>query len=190
MKTIYLQYLAMAIVCWGVVYAARAPAAETTSGTAKASPANIEQPKLESVCHDANPLMEMLVAGKFQWNTVFEPDKETPGLFKRMLDGPLAGVEEIVFAVRGRSKDYHYYASQGNYYQDAGDWQYGVGGGQLCRMNLRWIIGSIERLSVEQSWRTCRLRTRPCAERCKQADMDSLPMQSSPSIVWAGGGLS
>ena len=89
------------------------------------------QPKLESVCRDANPLMEMLIAGKFQWNTVFEPDKETPGLFKRMLDGPLAGVEEIVFAVRGRSKDYHYYASQGNYYQDAADWQYGVGGAAL-----------------------------------------------------------
>jgi cytochrome c553 len=86
---------------------------------------------------DENPLMRRLSAGQIQWNTVLDADKETPGLFKQMLDRQLAGVEEIVFAVRGRSKDYHYYASQGNYYHQPDDWQYGVGGGQICRMKLR-----------------------------------------------------
>jgi hypothetical protein len=86
---------------------------------------------------DGNPLLERLLGREIKYDTVFQADQETPGLLRRMRDGPLAGVEEIIFAVRGRSKDYHYYASQGYLYQDAGDWQYGIGGGKLCRLNLR-----------------------------------------------------
>jgi hypothetical protein len=73
---------------------------------------------------------------------------DTPGLLDRMLQGPLAGVEEIVFAVRVPGRD-HWYVTFGNYADDSPDfrdrafkfeegvyWGYGEGG-RLCRLNLR-----------------------------------------------------
>ena len=70
-------------------------------------------------------------------------------LLKRFLDGPMAGVEEIVFAVRVPGRD-HWYVTFGNYaddsetpakalgfkFQDGVYWGYGEGG-RLCRLNLR-----------------------------------------------------
>ena len=74
----------------------------------------------------------------------------TPGpMLKQFLDGPMAGVEEIVFAVRVPGRD-HWYVTFGNYadhsetppqrlgfkMQDGVYWGYGEGG-RLCRLNLR-----------------------------------------------------
>jgi hypothetical protein len=80
-----------------------------------------------------------------------EPD---PGfasgpLLKRFLEGPMKGVDEIVFAVRVPGRD-HWYVTFGNYAdysetpaqklgfkkEDGVWWGYGEGG-RLCRLNLR-----------------------------------------------------
>ena len=51
-------------------------------------------------------------------------------LLDRALAGPLAGCQEVVFAVRSFGSDGHYYANFG-YYDNAPDkWAYGPGGGQ------------------------------------------------------------
>jgi len=80
-----------------------------------------------------------------------EPDaaaQYTPGpLLTRLLEGPMAGVEEIVFAVRVPGRD-HWYVTFGNYSdhsqhpksrgfknQDGVYWGY-ADGGRLCRLNL------------------------------------------------------
>ena len=61
--------------------------------------------------------------------------KRTPDLLGRLLADRRAGVEEIVFAVRGAGRG-HWYETFGN---DAkmGGWRHGRGGGRLCRLNLR-----------------------------------------------------
>ncbi len=69
-------------------------------------------------------------------------------LLKRFLDGPMGGLEEIIFAVRVPGRD-HWYVTFGNYSdhsepprkrafkkQDGVYWGYGEGA-RLCRMNLR-----------------------------------------------------
>jgi hypothetical protein len=53
------------------------------------------------------------------------------------LEGPMLGVEEIVFAVRGPGRDGHYYANFGHYDREPDRWTYGLGGGRLCTLNLR-----------------------------------------------------
>jgi len=73
-----------------------------------------------------------------------------PGpLLEKLLDGPMAGVDEIVFAVRVPGRD-HWYVTFGNYAdhsetpaqklgfkkEDGVYWGYGDGG-RLCRLNLR-----------------------------------------------------
>jgi len=70
-----------------------------------------------------------------------------PGpLLRRFLDGPMKGVDEIVFAVRVPGRD-HWYVTFGNYsdgaqkarafkFQDGVYWGYGEGA-RLCRLNLR-----------------------------------------------------
>ncbi len=70
-----------------------------------------------------------------------------PGpLLSRFLNGPMAGVEEIIFAVRVPGRD-HWYVTFGNYsddynktrafkFEDGVYWGYGDGG-RLCRLNLR-----------------------------------------------------
>ena len=74
----------------------------------------------------------------------------TPGpLLQRMLDGPMADLDEIVFAARVPGRD-HWYVTFGNYSnrletpaqqlgfkeEDGVFWGYGEGG-RLCRLNLR-----------------------------------------------------
>jgi len=74
----------------------------------------------------------------------------TPGpLLKQFLEGPMAGLDEIVFAVRVPGRD-HWYVTFGNYSCDYGPgadrafkkdedgvcWGYGEGA-RLCRLNLR-----------------------------------------------------
>jgi len=62
--------------------------------------------------------------------------KPAPGaLLKRMLEGPMKGVDEIVFAVRVSMHD-HWYVNFG-YYSNAPDRLGYADGGRLCRMNLR-----------------------------------------------------
>lgn len=70
------------------------------------------------------------------------------GLLANMLDGPMAGIEEIVFAVRVRGFD-HWYANFGHYSASTPEYppQRGIpdekipplygDGGRLCRLNLR-----------------------------------------------------
>ncbi len=93
-------------------------------------------------------------------NPAFAKDvaQHTPGkLLARMLDGPLDGVDEIVFATRVSGRD-HWYVSFGYYSCDYGPGpERGFGeypdgetlrgygeGGRLCRLNLR--TGELKRL--------------------------------------------
>ncbi|MCX5683566.1 MAG: hypothetical protein NT049_07780, partial [Planctomycetota bacterium] len=55
----------------------------------------------------------------------------------KSLQGPMAGVEEIVFAVRGLGGDGHWYANFGHHVGNENSMQYGPPGGYLCRLNLR-----------------------------------------------------
>lgn len=64
--------------------------------------------------------------------------KYQPGpMLAASLAGPMRGVEEIVFAVRGPGRDGHYYANFGHYDREPDRWTYGLGGGKLCTLNLR-----------------------------------------------------
>ncbi|MCL4191945.1 MAG: PD40 domain-containing protein, partial [Thermoguttaceae bacterium] len=76
-----------------------------------------------------------------------EPYRPGP-MLQRFLDGPMAGLDEIVFAVRVPGRD-HWYVTFGNYadhseypknlgfkFEDGVYWGYGEGG-RLCRYNLR-----------------------------------------------------
>ncbi|MBK5293034.1 MAG: hypothetical protein JJE04_15355 [Acidobacteriia bacterium] len=61
------------------------------------------------------------------------------GLLEEFLAGPMAGVQDVVFAVRypgSPSKDGHWYANFGYYGPDAGRKAYGEGG-RLAKLNLR-----------------------------------------------------
>ncbi|MBL7222653.1 MAG: PD40 domain-containing protein [Candidatus Brocadiae bacterium] len=85
-----------------------------------------------------------------------KPAPYRPGpLLTRFLDGPMKGVDEIIFAVRVPGRD-HWYVTFGNYsdhseysksrgfkFQDGVYWGYAEGG-RLCRMNLR--TGKLTRL--------------------------------------------
>ncbi|HUT11918.1 MAG TPA: hypothetical protein VMY42_15565 [Thermoguttaceae bacterium] len=53
------------------------------------------------------------------------------------LAGPMAGVEEIVFAVRATGGDGHWYANFGYWASDENRMMYGPDGGRLCRLDLR-----------------------------------------------------
>ena len=59
-----------------------------------------------------------------------------PQLLAAVLDGPMAGVDEIVFAMRQPGKDGHWYANFGYYADDAERLTYGDGG-RLCRLHLQ-----------------------------------------------------
>src|SRR5436305_1025405 len=62
-----------------------------------------------------------------------------PDLLHEFAAGPMAGVEDIVFAVRfsgSPSSDGHWYANFGYYGPDANRKAYGEGG-RLCRLNLK-----------------------------------------------------
>ncbi|MHC4167230.1 MAG: HzsA-related protein [Planctomycetota bacterium] len=54
-----------------------------------------------------------------------------------LLDGPFAGVDEIIFTIRSIGKDGHWYANFGYWSSDADRMMYGRDGSQLCALNLR-----------------------------------------------------
>jgi hypothetical protein len=53
------------------------------------------------------------------------------------LQGPMAGAEELVFAVRGLGGDGHWYANFGYHVSNPKAMQYGPPGGYLVKLNLR-----------------------------------------------------
>lgn len=59
------------------------------------------------------------------------------GKLEDFLDGPLAGVEEIVFSVRSVGGDGHWYANFGYWASDSKRMMYGAGGGGLFKLNIR-----------------------------------------------------
>ncbi len=54
-----------------------------------------------------------------------------------LLDGPFAGVDEIIFTVRSIGTDGHWYANFGYWSSDAERMMYGRDGSRLCALNLR-----------------------------------------------------
>ena len=66
-------------------------------------------------------------------NPAWRPGK----MLAKALAGPLAGCEEIVFAVRSMGGDGHWYANFGHHSMGYHSMQYGPGGGKLCKLNLR-----------------------------------------------------
>ncbi len=73
----------------------------------------------------------------------------TDGLAERMLAGPLRDVEEVVFAVRGPGREWHFYGNFGYKCDSTRRVMYGGGPGKLCRLHLR--TGEVtEILSDEQ----------------------------------------
>jgi len=63
--------------------------------------------------------------------------KESPELLEEFLAGPMAGVEEIVFAVRSPGRDGHWYANFAYYARSEDQKAYGAPGGGLYRLNVR-----------------------------------------------------
>ncbi len=90
------------------------------------------------VCRVALALMGFCMVCTVGQDLRGETAQEGPAsgkLFKTLLDGPLAGVDDIVFAMRVSGKD-HWYVNFG-YYCNAPE-RMGFGeGGRLCRLNLR-----------------------------------------------------
>ncbi|MCX5683202.1 MAG: polysaccharide lyase family protein, partial [Planctomycetota bacterium] len=64
-----------------------------------------------------------------------EPERDDT-LLEKALAGPLAGVEDVVFAARQPGKDGHWYANFSYYAENDQRLTYGDGG-KLCRLNLR-----------------------------------------------------
>jgi hypothetical protein len=60
----------------------------------------------------------------------------SPPLLEKALAGPMAGVEEIIFAARRMASDGHWYANFSYYGPDANRKAY-MEGGRLCRYNLK-----------------------------------------------------
>jgi hypothetical protein len=69
------------------------------------------------------------------------PPKPSPAppvvLLPKFLQGPMAGVEEIIFAVRGLGRDGHWYANFGYHVYGPPAMAYGPPGGKLCKLNLK-----------------------------------------------------
>ena len=64
-------------------------------------------------------------------------DAGTPDILQKALDGPLADVEEVLFAVRGPGREWHFYANHGYVCQNPNDKKFGGGPGLLCALDLR-----------------------------------------------------
>ena len=60
----------------------------------------------------------------------------SPGMFEKMLSGPMAEVEEVIFAVRQGGAGGHWYENFGYYVQDTNHKVYRAMG-RLCRLNIR-----------------------------------------------------
>ncbi len=65
------------------------------------------------------------------------PAARGAALLAKHLAGAMKGGEEVVFAVRARGQDPHWYANFGHWSADPKRMMYGPGGAQLCRLNLR-----------------------------------------------------
>jgi len=64
--------------------------------------------------------------------------QRSPGpMLAEALEGPLADVEEVVFAVRSVGGDGHWYANFGHRSNNEKQMNYGPGGAKLCGLNLR-----------------------------------------------------
>lgn len=61
---------------------------------------------------------------------------QTKGLLQAFLQGPMEGVEDVVFAVREEGGDWHWYANFGYWSSNPAHKLYGRFG-RLCRLNLR-----------------------------------------------------
>jgi len=64
-------------------------------------------------------------------------------MLRRALEGPMAGVEDIIYAARPTGPDPHWYANISYYAEDENRKTY-LPGGRLCRMNLK--TGEVKRL--------------------------------------------
>jgi len=64
------------------------------------------------------------------------PPKPAPDLLAEALAGPMAGVEDVIFAARPLGHDGHWYANFSYYGPDANRKAYREGG-RLCRLNLK-----------------------------------------------------
>ncbi len=62
---------------------------------------------------------------------------ESPELLAEALDGPMEGVEEIVFATRSSGRDGHWYANFAYYAESVDRKAYGAPGGRLAALNVR-----------------------------------------------------
>ena len=75
-----------------------------------------------------------LLAGLF--TPSFAGEAKPPKMLNQFLDGPMAGVDEIVFACRQLNYDGHWYANFGYYAENADRKAYRAMG-RLCKLNLR-----------------------------------------------------
>ncbi len=82
------------------------------------------------------PLLVLCVSHRVLRGAEATPTKPSP-LLERMLAGPMAGVEEVVFAVRAPGPDPHWYANFAYWASDPNRMMYGRDGGKLCRLDLR-----------------------------------------------------
>mgnify|MGYP006282265809 FL=1 len=71
-----------------------------------------------------------------KWLQTLTQQEETYGLVERALEGPLADIEEIVFAVRQRGPG-HFYETFGHDFRLPDRFSHSPGGGRMCRLNLR-----------------------------------------------------
>lgn len=58
-------------------------------------------------------------------------------VIEALVEGPLGGGAEIIFAARASGRDGHWYANFSSYARDPNRACYGPPGGKLCRLNLR-----------------------------------------------------
>ncbi len=117
------------------------------SAQAKADPAQQEPVQFPEVEYGPNNVARIVRWGQLyklmgmtpQWAAQApEGDDgwETPGLLDTFLQGPMADVEEVVFAIRRAGGDWHWYANFGYAANDPRYFLHGEGA-QLVKMNLR-----------------------------------------------------
>ena len=79
----------------------------------------------------------MLIVLAFSgWVAAAQAPVKSPVLLEKALAGPMAGVEEIIFAARRMASDGHWYANFSYFGPDANRKAYAEGG-RLCRLNLK-----------------------------------------------------
>ena len=78
----------------------------------------------------------MLAGASFRSEAQDAGAAELPKMLKDFLDGPMAGVDEIVFACRQLNYDGHWYANFGYYAENAERKAYRAMG-RLCKLNIR-----------------------------------------------------